>query len=178
MNYRQTIANTRSGVTSRLDYCNALLYGLPETLLQKLQRVQNAAARLVTGTRKYEHITPVLKELHWLPIKQRIEYKILLLTFKALMGQAPEYISDLVKPYQPTRSLRSQSQHLLCEPKTRLSKYGNRSFGKAAAVLWNKMPKDLRKLPWEPKQSTMQFKSSLKTYLFTEVFSKTAGAQV
>ena len=83
-------------VTSRLDYCNSLLTGLPRTLLQKIQRVQNAAARVVTRTRRSEHITPVLKALHWLPIQRRIEYKVLLYTHKALQGDAPEYIRDLL----------------------------------------------------------------------------------
>ena len=83
-------------VTSRLDYCNGLLYGLPNTELIKLQRVQNAAARLVTSTRKYNHITPILRELHWLPVKFRIHFKLLLLTFKALHGMAPKYMVDLL----------------------------------------------------------------------------------
>ena len=73
-------------ISSKLDFCNALLYGLPQCVIDKLQRVQNLAARLVTRTRKYEHITPVLMDLHWLPVEQRIKYKILLLTYKSLNG--------------------------------------------------------------------------------------------
>ncbi|KAL9978241.1 hypothetical protein ACROYT_G015736 [Oculina patagonica] len=84
-------------VTSRIDYCNGLLYGLPDCEIAKLQRVQNAAARLLTSSCKYDHITPVLQELHWLPVRYRIHFKILLLTFKALNGMAPTYISDLIK---------------------------------------------------------------------------------
>ena len=75
-------------VTSRIDYCNGLLYGLPDREIGKLQRVQNATARLLTSCKKYDHITPVLRKLHWLPVKYRINFKILLLTFKALHGIA------------------------------------------------------------------------------------------
>ncbi len=83
-------------ITSRLDYCNSLYLGLPKSLLARLQMVQNAAARLLTGAKKHEHITPILASLHWLPVSFRIQLKILLIVFKALNGQAPSYISDLI----------------------------------------------------------------------------------
>ena len=88
-------------ITSMLDFCNSVLYGLPCYLIERLQKVQNAAERVVILTRKREHITPVLYNLHWLPIKQRITYKLLLLTYKALNGLAPEHISDLINIYVP-----------------------------------------------------------------------------
>ena len=94
-------------VTSRLDNANCLLYGISDHLLTKLQRVQNAAARLITKTKKHDHITAVLIDLHWLPIKQQIEYKLLLLTFRSLHGLAASYITDLLIRYQPTCALRS-----------------------------------------------------------------------
>ena len=92
-------------VTSRLDYGNSLLYGVSEHLLSQLQRVQNSAVRLVTKRR--QHIMPVLIELHWLPVKQRIEYKLLLLTFNSLHGLTALYLAELLSRHQPTRSLRS-----------------------------------------------------------------------
>ena len=154
-------------VTNRIDYCNSLLYGLPDCELKKVQRVQNAAARLLTSTRKYDHITPVLRELHWLPVKYRIQFKILLLTFKAIHGMAPDYISRLLDVRQHTRySLRSSSSIVLNYPKGRmLSSFGDRSFSVAAPKLWNSLPASLRDTV-----SISCFKAQLKTYLFTSAF--------
>ena len=101
-------------VTSKLDNCNSLLAELPQYLLDKVQRVQNAAARLVSCTRKYDRITPVLKELHWLPVKQRIIFKILLFTYKAQNALVPQYISDFLVQYKPSRALRSSDKKHYC----------------------------------------------------------------
>ena len=103
-------------VSSRIDYCNSLLYGLPANDITKLQRVQNSADRLLTRSKKYDHITPILRELHWLPIQQRLKYKIALFTFKALHGMAPEYITELLSEYRSIRSLLSALQRLLRHP--------------------------------------------------------------
>jgi hypothetical protein len=103
-------------ITSKLDNCNSVLYGIPQSDLRKLQAIQNSAARLVTRTRKYEHITPILQSLHWLPIKERIEYKLNLLTYKAVNQKAPSYISELVTPYTTSRGLRSLKQNKLTVP--------------------------------------------------------------
>ncbi len=102
-------------MTSRLDYCNALLGGCPASSINKLQVVQNAAARVLTRSRKYDHITPILQSLHWLSIKFRISYKILLLAYKALNGLAPAYLTSLLSRYNPSRSLRSQNSGPLVE---------------------------------------------------------------
>ena len=96
--------------TSKLDHCNSLLYiNVPKNVIKKLQWVQNAAARLITRFRRCDHITPILFGLHWLPVSQRIKFKILLLTFKALHQQSPTYIQDLLTRYLPSRPLRSSS---------------------------------------------------------------------
>ncbi|XP_038071089.1 uncharacterized protein LOC119739982 [Patiria miniata] len=103
-------------ITSRIDSCNSLLYGINNAHLSRLQRIQNIAARMITYTRKSDHITPVLANLHWLPIQQRVKNKLCLIIFKTLQGDAPAYLSDLVQLYAPGhRGLRSSQQKLLKE---------------------------------------------------------------
>ena len=153
-------------VTSRLDSCNAILYGLPDRELSKLQRVQNAAARVVTLTRKHDHITPVLRNLHWLPVRQRIIFKLMLMAFKSLYGSAPSYISELITRYQPTRSLRSASQCLLKELPAHTSTYGDRRFAVCVPRLWNCLPLHIKN-----SASISQFKCRLKTYLFSQSYN-------
>ena len=151
----------QSLVISRLDYCNILLCNIPSVLLNRLQTVQNNAARLITLTKRQDHITPVLVELHWLPIKARIDYKVILTVYKALNGHAPLYIRDLLDVYVPKRSLRSEDKGLLVVPKTRLRSMGDRSFSCYAPKMWNTLPASLKDSP-----SVDVFKSHLKTYLF------------
>ena len=100
-------------VTWKVDYCNSLLYGVPNQLIQKLQSVQNSVARPLTCSNKQEHIKPLLKQLHWPPVEFRIQYKILLMTFKCWNDAAPAYLEDLIHPNTPNRSLRSDSKNYL-----------------------------------------------------------------
>ena len=148
-------------VTSKLDYCNSLLYGIPDSLVHKLKRVQHYAARVITMTRKYDHIKPVLSRLHWLPIEQRIQFKLLLYVYKALHGLAPAYLSDMLVPYQPCRPLRSSKKSLLEKPRFKLASYGGGAFTTAAPRLWNDLPEDVK-----ASDSVSSFKKRLKTHLF------------
>ena len=152
-------------ITSRLDYCNALYYGLPQNQLARLQLVQNAAARLLTGTKRQEHITPVLSSLHWLPICFRIQFKMLLLVFKSFHGHAPTYISNMLQHYSTSKSLRSADKSLLHVPRSRLKHKGDRAFAVAAPRLWNSLPPDIKSA-----STTKTFKCKLKTYLYTLAF--------
>ena len=154
-----------SFVSSRLDAYNGLLYGVPQQQLAKLQRIQNAAARIVARVKKSDHITPTLFDLHWLPINERIEYKILTLTYKAMHNMAPKYITDLLDIRDCTRTTRSSSQIVLNIPKSRTVRYGDRSFSYAAPYLWKQLPCDLKAAP-----SFDSFKSGLKTHLFKKAY--------
>ena len=146
-------------ISSRLDYCNSLLHGITDGLLQRLQSVQNAAARLVTGARRRDHITPVLHELHWLPVRQRIKFKVAWLVFQSLSGQAPEYlINDC---HLVTGSLRSADSRMCSVPRTH-NCFGDRSFSASGPRLWNALPNDLR----QAEMSCEHFRRQLKTYLF------------
>lgn len=152
-------------VTSRLDYGNAMLCGLPKGLTDRLQRAQNSAARLITGTHIRDHITPVLQDLHWLPVQYRSSYKILVYTYKVLNGLAPVYLSEKIQRYQPTRALRSQSQNLLKVPPVRTANYGDRCLGRSSALLWNNLPHEIKCAA-----TISTFKKHIKTYLFKSAY--------
>ena len=107
-------------ISCRLDYCNALFYGMPDSELNRLQIIQNMAARMIVGAKWSEHITPILKKLHWLPVKARIDYKILLITFKTICVYSLKYLYDLIQLCQYSYNLRSSSStNLLLQPRTR-----------------------------------------------------------
>ena len=150
-------------VSSKLDFCNSLFYNLPNTSINKLQLVQNALARAVCpSTKKFDHITPILKKLHWLPIRQRISYKILVITYKTLQYGSPSYLFDLLVPHRSCFNSRSNGQHLLDKPCPLVkSSTGRRSFSFAAPTLWNSLPLNIK-----ISSTLSSFCSKLKTFLY------------
>jgi hypothetical protein len=149
-----------------LDYCNSLLYGTSAANLVKLQRIQNSLARVVTGTRKYDHITPALINLHWLPVRERITFKVATLAFKTIQSGQPPYLASLVQLYHPTRQLRSASEVRLHPLELRLARIAitTRAFSAAAPTVWNDLPTDIRALVTTSSLAT--FRKHLKKHLF------------
>jgi len=147
---------------SRLDYCNALLFGLPRNKLNRLQAVQNAAARLIFRASKCDRVSPLLQQLHWLPIEKRIKYKACVLVYRCLENTAPPYLSELLKRYSVPSKLRSANDpSRLGVPRIR-TKAGSRSFSHFGPTTWNSLPRRLREV-----DQLSKFKRGLKTYLFT-----------
>ena len=157
-------ALANSLVSSKLDYCNSLYSGISQSNLNKLQRIQNSLARVITNTSKYQHITPTLKKLHWLPIRQRIDYKICLLTYKTLTNQQPTYLYNSLSFPSHSVSTRSSDSLVLSIPYVR-SSLGKRAFSVIDSRLWNSLPPDTRNT-----SSLPIFCSRLKTHLFKIAF--------
>jgi hypothetical protein len=150
-------------ILSRLDYCNALLYSCPQYLLNRLQNLQNNAARMIFRVRKSEHISPHLQALHWLPIELRIKYKIACLAFGAFTQTGPVYLTDMIHAYTPSRTLRSSADtSILCTPRVNTKSFGERSFCYSAPLVWNSLPVTLRHSP-----SPDSFRTGMKTHLFS-----------
>ena len=154
-------------VTSHIDYCNSLLFGLPRYHLDRLQKVLNAAARLIHLVPKFAHITSTLMDLHWLPVEFRIQYKILLLVHKCLHGQAPQYLSQslFIKPPGKYNLRRTQQPASLIIPRTKCKSFGDRSFNFSGPFLWNNLPNELKLI-----LNIDSFKKQLKTYLFRKAY--------
>ena len=155
-------------VTSHLDYGNSLLYGINKTELNKLQLVQNAAARVIDKKLKYDHITQTRKDLHWLPIEARIKFKILCLTWQALnVKKSPGYLQDLIKRRKKTNhNVRNNDKNLLRDPdRNKYTKYGDRAFQHAAPKLWNVLPSHI-----QDSEDIKMFKKKLKTHLFEKYY--------
>ena len=147
-------------ITSRLDYCNALLYGTSAINIARLQRIQNTAARLIMRSPRSDSATPLLCELHWLPIVCRVDFKLLVFIYKAMHNDAPVYLCELMCPYQPTRTLRSANNNMLQVKRTR-TKAGDCSFAVAAASLWNNLPTVIKTC-----DNLTSYKRLLKTHYF------------
>jgi len=153
-------------ILSKMDYCNALLHGAPIGTISKLQRLQNNVARIVTKAERRADAMPILKQLHWLPIESRIQFKVALLTFKVRTTASPLYLSQLLSS-QPDRgySLRSSVTPLLNVPFCK-TEIGKRAFRVAAPTVLNLIPATVLSSP-----SVAVFKSRLKTFLFNSVFN-------
>ena len=133
--------------------------------MNKLQLVQNSAAKIILGGKKYDHVTDHLVKLHWLPISQRGTFKSLLLVFKALNGQGPIYLTEMLVPCSSCEhNLRSSYDNLLVVPATESVSYGYRAFSVLGPTLWNNLPKKIRC------SSVPSFKTALKTHLFKQSF--------
>ena len=152
-------------ITSRIDFCNSILYGLPSREIQRIQRLQNQAARLLTNTRRWEHITPILSKLHWLPVNKRIHFKILTFAHKAVNQTGPAYL-HLPQHFQ-LRSTRSSTAPMLHMQIGRKKCAGDRAYRVAAPKLWNAVPAIIRMCQDLPK-----FQSNIKTILFQEAFGQ------
>ena len=157
-------------VLTRLDYGCATLAGLPASSLDRLQSVLNAAARLVLSARKYDHVTPLLRELHWLRVPERISFKLAVLVYRCLHGQAPRYLADELRPLADIpsrRRLRSASSSALAVPLTRHRTIGDRAFPVVAARTWNGLPPEVTTAP-----SLAVFRRRLKTELFERSYDR------
>jgi len=150
-------------VSCRLDYCNSLFFGISERLMNRLQSVQNAAACLVTGTRRSDHISPVLRQLHWLPVRQRVDFKVVTLVHQSLSVISPPYLADVCRLVADAHERRLRSTvSRTCAVTQTYSTFGDRAFGAAGPGLWNS-------LPWHLKDADIsycEFRRSLKTFLF------------
>ena len=151
-----------SFILSRLDYCNSLFSNMPLKELNKLQKLQNYAARVILNKPVRDHAKPMLRELHWLPINARVDYKICVLIFKCLNGLAPTYLSNLISVYKPARNLRSSKAFLLTPVTSNFVRLGDRAFTIYAPKLWRTIPTYIK-----DSKSLTTFKTKLKTYFFT-----------
>ena len=139
---------------------------MPKYQFDQLKKLQNFAAKVILRKTIYDHVTPCLIHLHWLPVCFRVDFKIALLTFKCLNGLAPKYLSDLIEVYVPSRALRSSSSILLKKKTTHFKTLGDKSFSFSAPSVWNSLPYHLRS-----ETSIDIFKKNLKTYYFRQAFS-------
>ena len=151
-------------ITSPLDYCNALLYDTSVVNIARLQRIHSSAAILILRRQRSDSARPLLHELHWLPVARRVDLKILVLVHKAMHDKSPLYLCELVRPYQPARTLRSAGSNSLEVKRTRI-KPGDSSLAVAAVSLWNALPNYITTC-----DTLAIFKCRLKTHFFRIVY--------
>ena len=157
-------------VLSRLDYCNSLYANAPVTQIRRLQMIINMAARVVSGRRRFDPITDFIKrELHWLPVIERVQVKICTMVFKAVHNHSLSYISELIissSTIARRRDLRSSSQPVLLVPRHR-THFSERAFAVAGATMWNLLPVEVRNVP-----TLMTFRHRLKEHLFRTAYEQ------
>ena len=156
-----------SYILSRLDYCNCLLMGTPNSVIQPLQKIiQNFAARLVLLALRHHHSTSLLEKLHWLPILERVKYQVVCMHFSAINGSGPAYISELLHVYSPSPTLRSSSDtRMLRIQQYKHKTHGFCTFSCFGPHIWNSLPQDLSHC-----STISSFKAKLKTFLFSQSF--------
>ena len=153
-------------IHSRIDYCNSLFASLLSKDILRLQKIQNAAARFIFGQRSFRGTTKLCKSLHFLPVKERVVYKLCLLTYKALNGSAPGYMCDLLPKRKSTgKCLRRDNDETLLSSSHSHYKSCEGAFSIAAPAVWNQLPRTLRESP-----TIASFKTGLKTHLFKRAF--------
>ena len=148
-------------VLSRLDYCNSLLVGISKDPLRRLNTVQHYAARVICRAPYTQNASPLMFQLHWLPVEFRIKFKVLVNVFKCLHEESPQYLSDLISIRTNCRTLRSSSGIVLKQTRTRTN-FGKRAFCQSGPEMWNSLPENLRCV-----SSLLKFRKLLKTHLFS-----------
>ena len=155
-----------SFILSRFDYCNSLFKNINKDLLNKLQKLQNFAAKVILKKSIRDHVTPCLITLHWLPVQYRIDFKIAVLVYKCLNNLAPSYLSNLIELYSPQRTLRSSNSLLLSTNVGKFKTLGDRAFSVSAPTVWNALPLGIKRSP------TLDiFKRDLKTHYFSMYYT-------
>ena len=149
-------------MTSPIDYGSAILFGISDRHLHRLEMVQRCAARIVMQIRRGDRqsMTTILRQLHWLPVRKRIEYKLLVLVHRALYDGTPEYLAALLLQHAPRLSLRSAGGLLLEVPKVNFERFGRRAFACNGPTMWNKLPGNKR-----DNGNLAEFKKELKTFV-------------
>ena len=151
-------------VSSRFDYCNSLLYNIADKDLSRLQRVQNCLARVVFKAHRFCHVTPLRKSLHWLPVRERIQFKLCCTTYQVMSNQQPHYLFSMLSPADTSRGLRSSSHGNLKVPRVKTN-FGSRAFSVSGPVTWNSLPTHVKL-----SKSFLLFHRSLKSHFFNQVF--------
>jgi len=159
-----TDAGPSTDAFSRIDYCNSVLHGVPSSTIQKLQRIKNNAAHIVLQAPRRSDVNSLQQTLHWLPVEQRINYKLAVLTFKTQQTSSPQYLNQHISLRTSARNTRSSSVPLLCVPFQRTS-FARQSFSTAAPLTWYSLSPAV--LTCDP---LFTFKSRLKTHLFSTTF--------